>query len=118
MGFNTSFFGDEFHHAGTSPRFGQVDCVYNASRVGNANNGCANGITRCLHDEFFTDRHDLAVVAECLVQLHHGELGVVACADAFVAEHATNFVDALHAANDESLEVKFKRDAQVQLHVK
>ena len=91
--------------------------MYDTSRIGNTNNGGADGITRCLNNEFFADGHDFAVVAECLVELHHGELGVVAGADAFIAEHATNFVDAFHTANDESLEVKFKSDAQIQLHV-
>ena len=37
--------------------------------------------------------------------------------DALVAEHAANFKHALHAANDEALQVQFKCNAQKQLHV-
>ena len=41
----------------------------------------------------------------------------MACRDAFVTEHAANFKHALHAANDEALQVQFECNAQKQLHV-
>ena len=37
--------------------------------------------------------------------------------DAFVAEVAVEFVDALEAADEEALEVEFGRDAQIQINV-
>ena len=52
-----------------------------------------------------------------MVELHHGELGVVASRNAFVAKHAANFVHAFHAANNEALQVQFKRNAQKERHV-
>ena len=70
-----------------------------------------------VHDEFLGDGHDFAVITEGLIELHHGELGIVAGADALVAEHAANLVDALHTADDESFQVQLEGDAQIQLHV-
>ena len=57
------------------------------------------------------------VVGECFVRFEHCELWVVSGRDSFIAEYATNFKDALHAADDQSLEVQLERDAQEQLHV-
>ena len=52
-----------------------------------------------------------------LVGLHHRELGVVARRQALVAEHPADLEDAVHAADDQPLEVQLEGDAQVQRHV-
>ena len=52
-----------------------------------------------------------------LVELEHGELGVVLRADALVAEVAVDLVDAVQAADDQALEVKLRRDAQEEVDV-
>ncbi len=52
------------------------------------------------------------VVGVGLVELEHGELGVVLGADAFVAEVAVDLVDAVEASDDEALEVELGRDAE------
>ena len=46
-------------------------------------------------DEVHGELHQVVVVGVGLVELEHGELGVVAGADAFVAEVAVDFVDAV-----------------------
>ncbi len=51
------------------------------------------------------------VVAVGLVELEHGELGVVFGADTFVAEIAVDFVDAVEAADYEALEEELGGDA-------
>jgi hypothetical protein len=51
------------------------------------------------------------------VGLEHGELGVVAPRDAFVAEVAVQFEHLRVAADQQTLEVQFRCDAQVELHV-
>ena len=56
--------------------------------------------------------HQVVIVGVGLVELEHGELGVVAGADAFVAEVAVDFVHAIHAADDQALEVKLGGDAE------
>ena len=61
--------------------------------------------------------HDVGVVGERLVALHHGELGVVGQVDALVAEDAPDLVDLLHAAHDEPLEVELGGYAKVQVAV-
>ena len=61
--------------------------------------------------------HDLVVRRVGLVQLEHGELGVVPRRHALVAEVAVDLVDALEAADDQALEVQLRRDAQEQVEV-
>ena len=69
-------------------------------------------------DEHALDEiHHLVVVGEGLVGLEHGELGIVPDVDALVAKHPAEFEDALHAADDEPLEVQLERDAQVHVDV-
>ena len=77
----------------------------------------ARGVERGLRDERLGDLDDVLHVGERLVELHHRELGVVARAEAFVAEDAPDLEHSLHAADDESLEVQLQRDSKVQLHV-
>src|SRR5690606_31253344 len=61
--------------------------------------------------------HELFVRGVGHVELEDRELGVVARADAFVAEGAAELVDAIEAAHEEALEIELGRDAQVELEV-
>ena len=64
-----------------------------------------------LRDELLREVHQVVVVAVGLVELEHGELGVVAGADAFVAEVSIDLIDAVHATDYEALEVEFRSDS-------
>ena len=68
-------------------------------------------------DEVLREGHQVVVVGVGLVELEHGELGVVGAVDAFVAEVAIDLVDAIEAADDEALEVQLGCDAEGELHV-
>src|SRR6185312_15688289 len=68
-------------------------------------------------DELFGEVHQVVVVSVGLVELEHGELGVVPGADAYVAEVAVDLVDAVEAADDEALQVKLRRDAEEEVDV-
>ena len=68
-------------------------------------------------DELFGEAHEIVVVGVGLVELEHGELGVVAGADAFVAEVAVDLEDAVEAADDEALEVELGGDAEEEVDV-
>ena len=61
--------------------------------------------------------HHRAVVAVGLIDLEHRELGIVPRADPFVAIDAAEFVDPLHAADEQPLQMQFQRDPQIQLHI-
>jgi len=53
-----------------------------------------------------------------LIELEHGELGVVLGADALVAEVAVDLVDAVEAADYQPLQIKLRRDAQKEIEIK
>ena len=61
--------------------------------------------------------HQVLVVGVGLVELEHGEFGIVARGDAFVAEVAIDLVYTLEASYDQALEVELGRDAQVEVDV-
>ena len=60
---------------------------------------------------------EVCVVRVGLVQLKHGELGVVLRGDAFVAKAAVDLVDAVQAAHQQSFQIQFRRDSQIQVQV-
>ena len=70
-----------------------------------------------LHDQRLGECHHVVHVGVRLVRLHHRELGVVSCRQPFVAENAADLEHAVHAADDEPLEVQLEGDAQIQRHV-
>jgi len=67
--------------------------------------------------EFLRELHLVAVRPVRAVELHHGEFGVVPNGNAFIAEVAVDLEDAFEAAYDETLQIKFRRNAQVHVHV-
>ena len=68
-------------------------------------------------DQAFGETHQVLVVPIRRVELHHGELGVVAHRDAFVAEVAVDLEHPFKAAHQQALEVELGRDAQEHLLV-
>ncbi len=99
-------------HPDARPRLRQVEHL-----AADLEHRGADRITCRLGDQDLADVHDVVPVAEGLVQLDHRELGVVPGRDALVAEDPTDLEHALHAADDQPLEMQFERDAQVELHV-
>ena len=69
-------------------------------------------LLRGIANQRFGERHQVGVIPPGGIELHHGELGVVAHADAFVAVAAVDLEHPLKAADDQALEVKLGRNAQ------
>ena len=67
--------------------------------------GGAGGFAGGRAEKVFRELHLVAVRPVRAVELHHRELGVVTDGDAFVAEVAVDFEDALEAAHDEALQI-------------
>jgi len=61
--------------------------------------------------------HEVFVVGVGLVELQHGELGIVLGRDALVAEVAVDLVHAVQAAHHEALEIELGGDPEVQGHI-
>ena len=75
------------------------------------------GIDRRLPQQFLGEIHQAAIVRVGLVELQHGELGVVVRGEPFVAEVAIDLVDALQAAHHQPLQVQLRRDPQVEIDI-
>ena len=61
--------------------------------------------------------HHAVVVGVGLVELHEGELGIVAGVKTLVAEDAADLIDPLESADDEALEVELQGNAELEVLV-
>ena len=68
-----------------------------------------------LNDELLREVHEVEVGGVRLVELEHRELGVVFARQPLVAEVTVDLVDALDPADDQTLQVEFRRDPQVEV---
>ena len=102
---------DRFHHGHALP-VGEIDFL---ALVGDLQ-GAADLLGNGLH-HLFDEVHHAVVVGVGLVQFDGGELGVVLGVHALIAEDTAHFVDAVHAAHDQTLEVKLRLNAQDHIHI-
>src|SRR5438270_11331841 len=79
--------------------------------------GGAVHITRDLREHGLGEVHQVAIICVGLIELKHGELGIVLGRDAFVTEVAIDLIDAVKSADGQALEVKFRGDAQVEINI-
>ena len=79
--------------------------------------GGAEEVLRERAEQVFGQRHEITVVGIGLVKLQHGEFGIVDGRDAFIAKISIDFKHPLEPAHDQSFEVEFRRDAQVEVPI-
>ena len=52
-----------------------------------------------------------------LIELQHGEFRIMAGGESFVAKIPVNFKNPLKAADQQTFEIKFRSNAQIELHI-
>ena len=105
-------FLDGIDHGDTGPRRRQVDF---RALVGDFHR--PQDVLRRLADQFFRNVHDRFHVAVSLVQLQRREFRIMFDIHAFVTEDTAQFIYPFHAADDQSLQVQFRGDAQIEFDV-
>ena len=70
-----------------------------------------------MDEQLLGELHEVVVVRVGLVELQHGEFGVVLGGGPLVPERAVDLVHAFEPAHHQPLEVELRGDAQVQRHV-
>ena len=78
---------------------------------------CAVHGYRNLLQQLLRETHHPVVVFVLNVQLHAGELRVVAAVHTFVAEVTAYLIHALETAHDESFQIQLSRDTQIHIYV-
>ena len=68
-------------------------------------------------ERVFSQRHEIVIVGIGLIKLQHRELRIMDRRKAFITKIAIQFKDPLEAADDQPLEIEFRRDAQIQIGV-
>src|SRR5437764_707142 len=70
---------------------------------------------RQVTDHLFHEVRDLLEIGVGPIRLEHRELGIVFPRNAFVAKIAIQLEDLVEAADEKPLEIKLRRDPQIQL---
>ncbi len=68
-------------------------------------------------DEFFGEIHQLPIGGIGLIELDHGEFGIVLDRNPLITEIAVDLENAIETADHQPLQIKFRRDAQEQIHL-
>src|ERR1700684_227777 len=68
--------------------------------------------------QFLGQIHQLKVVAVSLIKLEHGEFPLVGCIHSLIAKVAIDLKNAVQPSDYQSLQIKLRRDAKIQIHVK
>ena len=65
----------------------------------------------------FSELHEVLVIPPGDVELHHREFRIVTHRNSLIPEVAVDLEHALEAADDQTLQIKLRRDPQIKLHV-
>ncbi len=103
---------DGVEHRQARKGLAEVEHLVAIGHVGAAEHGLGQ-----LAEQLLGQVHVVFVVGIGLVELEHGELGVVPGRDAFVTEVAVDLEHAFEATDHQTLEVELRRDAQEHRHV-
>ena len=61
--------------------------------------------------------HHAMIVCVCLIKFHQSEFRVMSCIKTFVTEYTSNLIYSFQTTNDQSLQIKFQRDTELQVFV-
>ena len=104
---------DGLRHRDARPRGREVDVVAEPlDLIG------AEDLLRRAREDALKDVHHAVKVRVGLIELAGGKLGVMLGVHTLVAEDAADLVHALHAADDQTLQVQLGRDAHVHVDIK
>ncbi len=79
--------------------------------------GRAENLLRGVAEHLFNEAHDLLIIEVSAIELKLGEFRVVLVGDAFIAEVAADFINAVEAADEQTLQIELEGDSQVQILV-
>ena len=106
-------FHNGFSNGEALKRLGQIDRLAAISQL-----QMAHGVHGRITHQSFGKTHQILVVPISRIELHHGEFGVVANGNAFVAEVAVDFKHSLETPYQQPFQVQLRRNAQVHFLVK
>ena len=81
---------------------------------GEIGHGAAVHLPRHFHDQFLCQLHQVMIVCVRLVELEHGEFGIVLGRNTFITKVAVDFVDAVEPTHNQPFQVELRRDTQVE----
>ena len=110
LGRDPGLLGDELDHRAPRPGWCELDRL-----AAVLDRRPARHVARQAGEHLLGEDHEVLVRRIGLIELEHGELGVVARRETLVAEDARELEDPLEPSDDEPLQVQLGRDAQVEV---
>ena len=108
---------DGVDHGEALERLTEIDGQALFALFGVTDLGVAQDVLRQGAQHLFGEIHQIDVIGVGHIELEHGELGVMANGDAFVAEVAVDLVDTLETTDHQTLQIEFRSDTQVHVDV-
>src|ERR1700741_1698204 len=68
-------------------------------------------------EQLLCERHKVAIIAVGLIELQHGELGIMFAGDALVAKIAVDLVNAIESSHQKALQIQLRGDTQVEIEI-
>src|SRR5215469_4195819 len=68
-------------------------------------------------DHLLDEFHNIIVVGICLIAFHHGKFRIMVTVYTLIAKIASDFIDPLKPTHNQTLEIEFYGDTQVQIPV-
>ena len=90
--------------------------IYHVFAIGNAGSSADFLCNMAVH--IFCEIHHSVVVGVSLIKLHERKFRIVTSINAFISENSAYLVNSFKSAYDESLEVEFKADTELNVLVK
>ncbi len=107
-----AIFKDSITHCQALPGPAQINIALAILELQTADNLLCH-----MTNQIFGKIHQVFVSCIRLIELHHGEFGVMLNRDPFVSEVTVDLENSLKAANDQAFKVEFWSDAQEKIHL-
>ena len=109
---NSCIFLDRIIHGQTFKRFAEVDLD---TIVGNLRR--TTNLLCQITEHRLSQFHHAFIICICLIKLHQSKLRIMTGIYTFITEYTSDLINSLKTTNDQSLQIKFQRDTELQVFV-
>ena len=109
---NTCIFLNSVNHCDALERLSKIHLDSFVYDLSSSENFLCNETVQIL-----SQIHHAMIICVCLVEFHQSKFRVVSCIKTFVTEYSSDLIYSFQTTNDQSLQVKFQRDTELQIFV-
>ena len=109
---NACIFFHGIYHCNTFKRFSEIhlNAIVNDLR-------CAENFMCHMAVKIFCKIHHSVIICICLIKLHQCKFRIMSRIKSFVSEYTTDLVHSFKTSDDQTFQIKFKRNSQFQVFI-